>query len=199
MKTRLELAFRFGRGPRVLAFVECTPVGVSFGLPKVYRFDDYTIIPGCENYERITVHLRGNVKTHWPLAQGYELPWDKEAQPHLKDWNKVWMIREETGWAPGLERKLLGRWSAKAKVGDPNVEAIEVRFPRAVQRTVVTFCLLDSEERLAEIKIPQDVAYWILEDSFPIVLVTVSGPKIAPYAEELVGIGRDYRTVESRS
>jgi hypothetical protein len=198
VKTRLELAFRFGKGPRVLAFVHCTGEGVSFGLPKVYRFEDYTITPKSENYERITVHLDGKVKTHFPLAQDFEPPWDKETQPYLKDWNKVWVIHEEVGWTPGLERKLLSRWAYPPKVGDPNIESIEVQFPRSAQRTVVTFGLLDSYDRLNQIPMLQNLAYWILKDSFPIVLVTVRGPKIAPYAKELVGVGRDYRTVGSR-
>lgn len=74
MATRLEFLFDLGGGPKELAFVDFGSRGLSFGLPKVFRFNDYEIKPTGENYERITIHPNGLVSTHMPLAPSFKAP-----------------------------------------------------------------------------------------------------------------------------
>lgn len=195
---RLEFLFDIGQGSRVLAFVDFSE-HISFGIPRSYPF--YKEIPGLpssENYERITVHKDGKVKTHLPFAQNFQAPWDGQYSP-LAEWDRFWTMMEELSW--GSENPFIGNYLAKPKdIGtSPDTYQLPIMFAAGVENTRVSFCLfpsldieMENVKRVApEIHAPH-FRTWVLVDSWPYVLVSLGNLHIPQQVVRLKSVGKDY-------
>ena len=195
---RLELVFDIGQGLRVLAFVDFSS-HISFGIPKVYQFTDYAIKPRSENYERITMHKNGQVKTHFPLAQRLSPQWDGKYSA-LANWNRPWTMLEEVYW--GSQNPSVRDYLAKPKDirTSPDTLAVPLTFPKGVEATQIRFSILPSLGiAMAEVSAIapgiRDPTFctWILVDSWPYVIISIRNPLKTRQCVELKFVGRDYR------
>jgi len=195
---RLEFVFDIGQGPRVLAFVDFSS-HISFGIPRVYQFTDHVIKPTSENYERITVHNDGKVKTHLPLAQGFSPKWDGQYSP-LANWNEPWSMFEELDWS--INNPSVRDYLAKPKniKTNPYTLAVPLIFPTGVSATQIRFFVLSSigidlAEAIAFAPEIRDSSFctWFLADAWPYVLISIRNPLRTSQCVELKSIGRDYR------
>ena len=78
---RVEFTIDNYNNTKVLAFVECTATGISFGQAKRFVFTDYSVPEPSENYERTTIHRDGEVVTHFAFADNLV-----EQKPPLAQW-----------------------------------------------------------------------------------------------------------------
>ena len=191
---RLEFVFDIGQGPKVLAFIDFSQ-HISFGIPKSYQFTDFTIQPSSENYERITIHRNGEIKTHFPLAQNFRAPWDGQYLP-LAKWDRPWSLKEELYWGSQYSQSIRNHL-AKPKASRSDTCQLHLTFPQKVEETTVMFSLFHSlgvgmKQAPPEIHNPS-FCTWALVDSWPYVLVSLANLGIIRQCIQLKSVGRDYR------
>jgi len=195
---RLEIVFDIGNGPRVLAFVDFS-ADLSFGIPKCYKFTDYTVEPKSENYERTTIHSNGLIKTHFPLGQGLKNGWDGRYAP-LAKWHRPWSMFEELSW--GSQNQSIRDYLANPKdvIKSPGTFLFDVTFPSEVKSTQIRFSVLPSLDidltkalGIAPEIVDPTFCTWVLVDSWPYVLISMRYPPLAGKHINLNSIGRDYR------
>jgi hypothetical protein len=190
---RLEFVFDIGQGPRVLAFVDFSR-HISFGIPKSFQFADVNIGSSGEDYERITIHEDGKIKTHLPLGQNSSALWDGQYPP-LARWNRPWSMKESIYWGNQRTESVMN-YLTRPKIGSPGTRQVQLAFPREVEETTVVFSLFHSlgvniEQVPAEIRSTSFVT-WMLVDPWPYVLVSVANLGIHQTIQ--LGLtGRDYR------
>lgn len=191
---RLEFVFDIGQGSEVLAFVDFSQ-HISFGIPKSYQFTDFVIAPSSENYERITIHKDGKIRTHLPLAQNSLAPWD-ERYPPLAKWDRPWSMRNELSWG-NQHLRSIRNYLTRPRAGRPDTCQLQLTFPQGVNETIVVFSLfhsldVDIEQAPPEIRSPS-FCTWVLVDSWPCVLVSVANLGTIQQCIQLKSVGRDYR------
>ena len=86
---RVEFVTDINNESKVVAFVQCTGAGISFGQPKVLSFTDYPI-SGADNFERTTIHKDGKVVWHFNLMNNI-----LDQKPPLAQWNCISEHRRE--------------------------------------------------------------------------------------------------------
>jgi len=126
---------------KVLAFIDFSQ-HISFGIPKSHQFTDFTIHPSSENYERITIHKDGKIRTHLPLAQNFLAPWDGQYS-RLAKWDKPWCIKENLYWGSKYPQSVRD-YLAKPKTSRSDICQLQLRFPQEVEETTVMICLFPS-------------------------------------------------------
>ena len=198
---RVEFTTDIGFGSFVLAFVDFSSQGISFGAPP-YNVQIYGGTPdeksdklAISEYQRVTVHADGRVETHLPtsvvLVQLEEFDQD---QPPLAQWGNPWSKRFEFTWA--LDHIEFSRpWLAKAKpIADSTCLNVQVEFDPEAVSTVMYICVASPETDVANLApmIPCDGQLWPLKGGWPWVLVQMSNVK-SPVNEQLGTVGRDYR------
>lgn len=191
---RLEFVFDIGQEPKVLAFIDFSQ-HISFGIPKFYQFTDFAIRPSSENYERITIHKDGNIRTHFPLAQNFLAPWDGPYPP-LAKWDRSWSMKEELNWGSQYPQSIRN-YLTKPQAGRSDTCQLQLTFPQGVEETIVVFSLfhsldIDIEQAPPEIRSPS-FCTWVLVDSWPYVLVSVANLGIIQQCIQLKSVSRDYR------
>ena len=199
--TRVEFTADIGFGRFVLAFVDFSSQGISFGAPP-YNVQIYEGTPeekldklAISNYQRVTVHADGRVETHLPTPiaplQLEEFDQDK---PPLAQWGKPWSRRFEFMWAPD-HIALFKPWLAKPKPSTHlTCRNVQVEFHTQAMSTVVYVCVASPGTDVKDLApmIPCDGQLWSLTGGWPWVLVQMSNVK-SPVSEQLSTVGRDYR------
>lgn len=195
---RLEFVFDIGEGPRVLAFVDFSS-HISFGIPKSFQFLDFKPASPSENYERITVHNDGTIKTHLPFGNNITPLWDGKKMP-LAKWDEPWTMLEELYWGP--DNQSIKECLTKPKNVKTSTKTQQeiVRFPDEILATQIGFSLFKSlsvpmsviNKIAPEIQSP-NFCTWVLTDSWPIILISIRIPNTAKVCINLNSVGRDYR------
>ena len=199
---RVEFTADIGFGSFVMAFVDFSSQGISFGAPpynvQIYdgtpeeKFDKLAI----SEYQRVTVHSDGRVETHLPtLVAPPQLDEFDQDKPSLAQWGSPWSRRFEFSWAP--DHIAFSRpWLAKPKPStDSTCLNVQVEFhPQAVS-TVMYVCVVSPETDVENLvpMIPCDGQIWSLTGGWPWVLFQMSNVK-CPGSDQLSTVGRDYRS-----
>ena len=201
MHRRVEFTADIGFGSFVMAFVDFSSQGISFGAPP-YNVQIYGGTPdkksdklAISEYQRVTVHADGRVKTHLPVPVApVQLAAFDQDQPPLAQWGNPWSKRFEFIWTPD-HIKASCPWLAEPKpITDLTCLNVQVEFDPEEVSTVIYICVASPEtdvETLAPM-IPCDGQLWSLTGGWPWVLVQMSNVR-SPVSEQLSTVGRDYR------
>ena len=199
---RVEFTADIGFGSFVMAFVDFSSQGISFGAPP-YNVQIYEGTPEEKSdklaicgYQRVTVHADGRVETHLPtpipLLQLEEFDQD---QPPLAQWGNPWFRRFEFTWAS--DHIVFSQpWLAKPKPSTTSTCLnVQVEFHPEAVRTVVYVCVVSPETDVKNLApmIPCDGQIWSLTGGWPWVLVQMSNLKY-PGSDQISTVGRDYRS-----
>ena len=90
MFNRVEFTLDHYANTKVLAFVECTSTGISFGQAKRFVFTDYSLPEPSENYECTTIHRDGKMVTHFAFADNLI-----EQKSPLANWTSAMSFERE--------------------------------------------------------------------------------------------------------
>ena len=172
--------------PKVLAFVECTSTGISFGQAKRFVFTDYSLPEPSENYERTTIHKDGNLVTHLAFADNLV-----EQKSPLGQWNHEMSFMREF-YDVGLSEAYLPnpKTDARTKLVAVQLNHLECQIWFAVvpslEREIV--------DKLEWFEHPQ-VQCWRLKNSWPTVIVGISNLKEVSEMIAIESMGIDYRYI----
>jgi hypothetical protein len=197
---RVEFTSDLGLGEVVIAFVDFSVGGISFGIPHHVRIlegtpeepsDDVAI----EEYERITIHADGKVVTHWALPPGSELkaPWDKIMNP-LSAWDAPWSMREGLSWAPDYIKFTSHYYTKPKPLSHQRCSRVSVVFEDNAKDSAIFFAVVKPTSSLNQVQriIPFGGQVYVLNSGWPWVLVAISNVK-TPQIVKLASVGRDYR------
>ena len=198
---RVEFTADLGSGPFVVAFVDFSGQGISFGGPPLNvqihegTPDDQSEDLAVSEYQRVTVHADGRVETHLPTSAYVpglgELDQDK---PPLAQWAAPWCRRFEFTWAPGY-KELIQPWLAKPKPGTHSAcRNVPVEFNPEAINTVMHICVVKPSASVSDLSlmIPLPGQLWALTSGWPWVLVHMSNVK-CPGVDNLTNVGRNYQ------
>ena len=198
--TRVELTTDLGFGPFVVAFVDFSHQGISFGVPlnvQIHRGtpDDQSENPDISEYQRVTVHADGKVNIHLPTnANPPDLGGLDQDKPPLAQWADPWCMQFELSWAPQYMGPIKP-WLAKPK---PSTHAtcrnVPVEFHPEAINTKVRICVAKPDTCLSDLSlmIPDHGQLWTLTRGWPWVLVHMSNVK-RPGIDNLSNVGIDYQ------
>jgi hypothetical protein len=198
--TRVEFTANLGFGEVVIAFVDFSSLGISFGVPQnVLIYGGTPEEPSADvviqEYERITVHDDGKVVTHWAQGQGTKVvpSWDTTRSP-LASWDMPWSMRFELNWTPEYLTFTRGYYTKPKPLTHKTCLKIPVTFENQAQVNVVRFAVVKPTDDIRHVQqvIPLQGQVWVLEGSWPWVLVTMSNTK-NPRLVQLTSVGRNYR------
>ena len=196
MHTRVEFTTDVGFGSIVAAFVDFSPLGISFGVP--YHIQVYTGMPEeggrlIDEYQRVTVHTNGRVETHLLIPSPAIAQFD-QIQPRLAEWNEPWSRRFEFIWSQEY-LAFIRPWFTNPKP-ETHLQclSVPVEFIPTALSSIVTICIATLESALSKVAsvVPLDEQSWQLTGGWPWVVVAMSNIR-NPKPEQLSTVGRDYR------
>lgn len=200
MYTRVEFTADIGFGPVVIAFVDFSSMGISFGRP--YNVQIHEGLPedpmpnlAINEYHRVTVHADGRVETHWPSPVTVpELKAFDEDTPPLAEWQSLWCRRFELTWAPD-HIAFMKPWFTKPK---PETHStclnVPLDFKSEVTSSVTKTCIVNPQLDITDhpLVYPGNSHTWFLTGGWPWVTVCISDVN-CPGISQLCTVGRDYR------
>ena len=200
MHSRVEFTTDLGFGPVVVAFVDFSSKGISFGRPynvQIYEgiTKDAMPNPAINEYHRVTVHVDGMVETHWPTPFVVpELKAFDQDTPSLAEWRRLWCRRFELTWAPD-HIAFMKPWFTKPK---PETHStclnVPLDFNPEVTSSVMEICVVDPQLDITDLPLiyPCNSQTWFLTGGSPWVTVCMTNVN-CPGTSRLCTVGRDYR------
>ena len=184
--SRVEFTIDNYANPKVLAFVECTSTGISFGQAKRFVFVDYSLPEPSENYERTTIHKDGKVVTHLALAENLV-----EQRLPLDQWRYAMSFTREF-YDVGLSESYLPnpKSDARTKLVAVQLERLECKIWFAVVPSIEK----DIVDQFEWFEHPL-VQCWKLKNSWPIVVIGISNVKEVRELITMESVGLDYRHI----
>ena len=172
---------------KVLAFVECTATGISFGQAKRFVFKDYSVPEPSENYERTTIHRDGEVVTHFAFADNLV-----EQKPPLAQWPGAMSFTREF-YDVGLSEEYLPNPKS-----DKRTKLVAVQLKRLECK--IWFAVVPSLDQdivnLFEWFDHPKVQCWQLNDSWPVVVIGISNVEDVQGLITIHSVGIDYRVAQ---
>ena len=181
-----RVEFTMGRvdKPKVLAFVECTWTGISFGQPKRFIFTDYTPPDPSENYERTTIHKDGKVVAHFNFMDN-----TVEQRAQLDRWSHSMCFTREF-YDVGMSDSYLANPKSNSRT---KVVAVQLIHPECkIWFAVVPSLQKDVVDNFEWFAHPA-VQCWRLSDSWPVIVIGISNVKQVQGLITLDSVGLDYR------
>ncbi|MEX0762672.1 MAG: hypothetical protein WD208_13610 [Dehalococcoidia bacterium] len=201
-KSRVEFTHVIDGSERVIAFIDYTPVGPSFGTPRISRIDQTTLGgKKSDNLQRFTVHKDGRGDLHLVDSPTAETPFDGQVEA-LAKWSKPRVWRDEQTWV-GLDGVVSADHLPKAKVASKSTETIRLNVGTGVTGIVALFGLMPNNDLEEQDKVTIDAimpeardprcSVWIIDGGFPYTVVAVCGLGTPRTVSGLSHVGRDYR------
>ena len=201
MYTRIEFTTDIGFGTFVIAFVDFSSQGISFGAPP-YNVqiregtpEDKSDELVLREYERVTVHADGKVVTHLPtLTPIPDLKEMDQNKSPLAQWGDPWSRRFEFTWA-GDHISFVQPWLAKPKPSThPTCLNVKVEFSPEAVSTVAYVCVVSPVTDVDDLPlmVPSGGQWWVLTGGWPWVVVQMANVN-CPKIDKLSNVGRDYR------
>ena len=183
---RVEFTIAIYDKPKVLAFVECTSTGISFGQAKRLVFTDYSLPEPSENYEQTTIHKDGKMVTHFAFADNLV-----EQRPPLGQWSYAMSFMREF-YDVGLSESYLPNPKSGAKT---KLVAVQLVNPECrIWFAVVPSLQKEIVDELEWFEHPL-VQCWKLKNSWPIVIIGISNVKEVSELTTIESVGSDYRHI----